>query len=234
MEFPVIIDQDGVRPNIFRHYGAVSKFHIIMRNEPAIAETNEFRYIIKLLNKLNSNLMEWIRLPYPKGPRIVNFTDADITELEENIDLMVANPIFSYDDIIRPLKGVLKELNKSRNLYREQLQKVAKGEARNLLAGKAAGLLESNSNKLSKLNTGIESSALKNVLGRNFFTQTVGSFLTKEPRIGQESKGTIGPALENLQKRARGQPVPPLLPRGTGTRGGRRRRNKTRKNRNRR
>jgi hypothetical protein len=231
MEFPVILDQDGVRHRIHGYHADVSQFHIFMRNEPVIANTNEFRYIIKINEKLYSKFSEWIRLPYPRGPRIANFTDADITELEENIELMDGNPMFPYEAIIAPLKGVLKELKKSRNIYMKQLRNQAKSEGRNLLAGKTAGLLDSDPERLEKLNKGVESSALKNLLGRNFFTQTVGSFLTKEPRIGQESRGTIGPALENLQKRATGIPVDPLRAKGTGTRGGKRRRNKTRKSR---
>lgn len=224
MSFPVPISDTGAEDGII-NYG--EKLNTYLENldqfedlagldAKPIPETDGYKYIIKLIKKINSNLTEWANRPPPRGIRVVDFKDSDIKELEEKLRLMDGVPMFPDELVINPLKGILRIIKESKV---KQEKKKARGEGRNLLAGKAAGLLESNSNKLNKLNKGIESSALKKLLGRNFFTQSVGSFLTNEPRIRQESEGTIGPALENLQRRARGEAVEPLRTRGTGTRG---------------
>jgi hypothetical protein len=231
MSFPVPISDTRTEDGIINY---VEKLNTYLENldqfedlgglnaEP-IPDTHGYKYINKLIKKINSNLTEWANRPPPRGIRVVDFKDSDIKELEDNLHLMEGVPMFPDLYVINPLKGILRIIKESKV---KQEKKKARGEGRNLLAGKAAGLLESNSKKLKKLNMGIESSALKNLLGRNFFTQTVGSFLTNEPRIGQESKGTIGPALANLKRRANGKKVEPLRPKWTGTRGGKRTRSK--------
>ena len=84
-----------------------------------------------------------------------------------------------------------------------------KQEYKNLKAGEAAGILESNPDKLNRLNPA--SPALSRLMGMPAFTTSVGEYLTGEPTIMKGSRGTIQPAIENLKKRARGELPEPIV-----------------------
>jgi hypothetical protein len=97
----------------------------------------------------------------------------------------------------------------------ELLNRVSyRSEGRNLSHGKAAGILDPSARRENLI--GNNRPAMKRVLGMNAFPGMIGRFLTSEPRITKESRGTVDPALRNLRLRSQGQTPAPLRPYGTG------------------
>jgi hypothetical protein len=149
--------------------------------------------------------------------------DKYLWELGEKLSI-IGDPKFSENDL-RTLKQQNQIIQDPKSRYpqyikdaiSELLRRVAaRSEARNLLSGKAAGLLDTNRNLI-----GNNRPAMKKVLDSTGFATNVGSFLTSAKRIQRESKGTVDPALRNLKLIAQGEVPEPLRPYGTGT-GGRR------------
>jgi hypothetical protein len=115
-------------------------------------------------------------------------------------------------------------IDEFRSFIEPHIENKYKREARNVLAAKNAGLLESKPNILNRVKT--NSPALNKVIGLAPFITTTTGYLMNEYRTGPESKGTVYPALRNRRRRIEGLPVEPPRKPGTGTGGGKR----TRKN----
>jgi len=149
-------------------------------------DTDEFKYIMEIYDKISS------------GTDTISFTYAEIQEFEDKFNIINSTPRFP-DFIVKSLSELLQKLK----------MQIIKQEYNNLKAGEAAGILESNPNKLNRLHPA--SPALSRLMGMPAFTTSVGQYLTREPRIVIESKGTIRPAIENLKKRARGELPDPIV-----------------------
>jgi hypothetical protein len=127
------------------------------------------------------------------------FTPDELNELKQQ------NAIIQAAAYPRYLKEAISEiLNRA----------TARSEGRNLSHGKTAGLLDPSARRANLIEN--NRPAMKRALGMNAFPGMVGKFLTTEPRITKESRGTVDPALRNLRLRAYGQTPAPLRPNGTG------------------
>ena len=148
------------------------------------------------------------------GARLV-FTPEEIKEIKEkSIEVQATD----YDDEFKSaFPRLLAEIEKVK----------ARAEARNLVSGKLAGILDPSAKRAGLV--GNNRPAMAKALGMEGFATTVGSMLTNAPHIIRESKGTVDAALANLRRRATGNNALPLRKRGTGTGG--RRKSHTRKSR---
>ena len=135
------------------------------------------------------------------------------------------NELKQQDPIIQAADSGYPEYLK--NAVSELLRRVAsRSEGRNLSSAKAAGILDTSARRENLI--GNNRPAMKKALGMSAFPSMVGSFLTSEPRIHKESRGTVDPALRNLRLRSKGEVSEPLRRYGTGI-GGRRKSRITKK-----